>query len=182
VKLESCWLEGGKIVIKSESLEKVQNSETVDHLYIQMEFCELNLEDFISLLISLLNGETFYFNVSRIGLYLKSEIFLEIVEGIRYLHSLKPRPIIHRDLNPRNILLKTNQNGNHIKIADFGLSVEHEKKNSNGEQRSQTHTKDVGTPKFIAPEVESGRRYNEKCDIYSLGKIFEKMFDLESLK
>lgn len=43
--------------------------------------------------------------------------FEEILDGLAYLHK---NDIIHRDLNPKNILLDSN---GHIKISDFGLAI-----------------------------------------------------------
>jgi serine/threonine protein kinase len=172
VKLETYWNEDVKI--SDSFLEKSQFSEIKKYLFIQMEFCESNLREIITSLTSLLDAEKNHSDLLQIILYLKSELFLEIVEGISYLHSLSP-PIIHRDLKPCNILLKAQQNGNHIKIADFGLSVQHER-------MSQSHTRDVGTTKYVAPEVEEGTNYDEKCDIYSLGILFNELFDTKKLK
>jgi serine/threonine protein kinase len=42
----------------------------------------------------------------------------DITLGLNWLHSNKP-PIIHRDLNPSNLLV---DNHLHVKIADYGLS------------------------------------------------------------
>ncbi|GFO13980.1 serine/threonine-protein kinase sty17 [Plakobranchus ocellatus] len=44
---------------------------------------------------------------------------LQIVEGMSFLHSMKP-PIIHRDLRCGNIFLSDNDNT--VKVADFGLT------------------------------------------------------------
>jgi serine/threonine-protein kinase CTR1 len=99
---------------------------------------------------------------------------MDIVEGLNYLHSYKPK-IIHRDLKPLNILLKMSPNGHNVKISDFGLSVEHERS-------ILSHTQLVGTWKYMAPEVKNDKHYNEKCDIYSLGVILSQMFDLEKIK
>ena len=44
--------------------------------------------------------------------------------------------------------------------------------------KSQTHTADVGTPNYMAPEVSRGRKYNTSADIYSLGMIALDMFKI----
>ena len=85
------------------------------------------------------------------------------------MHSQKPS-IIHRDLNPYNILLKiNNENNSVIKIADMGLAVLHKYKD-------QSHTEDRGHIHFAAPEVLESRKYDMRADIYSLGIVLEKLF------
>lgn len=42
----------------------------------------------------------------------------QTAEGVAYLHSMKPKPLIHRDLKPPNLLLV--ENGTLVKICDFG--------------------------------------------------------------
>ena len=59
--------------------------------------------------------------------------FLEILDGLKYLHEFEGTGIIHRDLKPENLLLTP---GNSIEICDFGLA----KDNTNS-----NHTKGVGT-------------------------------------
>ncbi|KAL9261954.1 Serine/threonine-protein kinase 12-like protein [Drosera capensis] len=44
---------------------------------------------------------------------------LDIARGMSYLHEIKPEPIIHRDLEPSNVL---RDDTGHLKVADFGLS------------------------------------------------------------
>ncbi|KAK6134411.1 hypothetical protein DH2020_031843 [Rehmannia glutinosa] len=44
---------------------------------------------------------------------------LDIARGMNYLHEHKPEAIIHRDLEPPNIL---RDDSGHLKVADFGLS------------------------------------------------------------
>lgn len=81
------------------------------------------------------------------------------LQGIHYLHSLKPNPIIHRDIKSANILITEDLT---IKIADFGVSDE------------LSHTicarnTIIGTPFWMAPEVITGADYNTSADIWSLG-------------
>jgi serine/threonine protein kinase len=72
-------------------------------------------------------------------------------------------------LKPANILITEGKNGRFVKLADFGLSVNHE-------FIDQSHTKGSGTFNYIAPEVVISRKYDMKADIFSLGKIVDELF------
>lgn len=50
---------------------------------------------------------------------LRLNIGVDVARGMRYLHELAARPVIHRDLNSHNILL--HEDG-HAVVADFGES------------------------------------------------------------
>ncbi len=121
--------------------------------------------------------------MTPIGYYIASQLFIEIVKGVQYLHQ---NNIIHRDLNPDNILIKREviedfkkfllreeKNRHFVKIGDFGLMKIHK-------FAQQSHSKDKGTPKYMAPEVIRDKHYDFKADIYSLAVIFEEMFCIES--
>ena len=81
--------------------------------------------------------------------------FKQVLNGICYLHRKR---IIHRDLKPDNILL------HRLKgialISDFGLAIELPK----GENYLSGY---AGSPKYMAPEIKSGRAYTFSADIYS---------------
>ncbi len=49
-------------------------------------------------------------------------IFLQMVEGLQYLHG---RNIAHRDLKPENYLVVSKNSNVHILMADFGLARLH---------------------------------------------------------
>ncbi len=49
----------------------------------------------------------------------KISLLLNVSKGMQFLHTLKPSPIIHRDLKSANILLDGRSN---CKVCDFGLS------------------------------------------------------------
>lgn len=56
-------------------------------------------------------------------------IGVDIARGMRYLHEVTSRPVIHRDLNSHNVLL---YNNGRAVVADFGESrfaTEHEEDN-----------------------------------------------------
>ena len=145
-------------------IEKTKDND--EFLYMQMEFCDCNLKDFFTMLQKYQNLP------DEIIFIMEIEILKQIFESVNYLHQNK---VIHRDLKPSNILIKYNtSNGRFIKLCDFGLSVNHE-------WSSMTHTSNVGTNDYIAPEVKQGLKYSENADIYSIGIIIEKYFKLVSM-
>jgi hypothetical protein len=138
-------------------------------LFIEMKMCDKTLEDIIDELQEKMKDDG---ALNKIGYYVASELFIEILECVKYLHERNP-PLIHRDLKPANILLKIPTNGRRIvKIADFGLIAIHE-------FAEQLHSIDKGTPKYMAPEVIYGKKYDMKADIYSLGEIMKNLFDID---
>ncbi|KAL4501609.1 hypothetical protein ABPG72_018660 [Tetrahymena utriculariae] len=81
---------------------------------------------------------------------------MQILAGFRVLHQ---NSIIHRDLKPANILMS----GNILKIADFGAA-------RTVDLNNQAITK-IGTPVFLAPEIQEGKEYGFEVDIFSLGVL-----------
>ncbi|XP_017052545.1 mitogen-activated protein kinase kinase kinase 7 [Drosophila ficusphila] len=85
---------------------------------------------------------------------------LQIAQGVAYLHAMKPKPVIHRDIKPLNCLL--DQSGLSLKICDFGTVVD----------VTLSMTTGQGTCIYTAPEVFLSGHYNEKCDVYSWAITF----------
>lgn len=84
---------------------------------------------------------------------------LQCARGVAYLHSMKPKALIHRDLKPPNLLL-TNQ-GLTLKICDFGTACDIHTQMTNNK----------GSAAWMAPEVFEGCQYSERCDVFSWGII-----------
>ncbi|HYF75448.1 MAG TPA: serine/threonine-protein kinase, partial [Candidatus Nitrosocosmicus sp.] len=85
---------------------------------------------------------------------------LELCDILKYLHGVKPRPVIYRDMKPSNIILTQ---GNRLVLVDFGTSKEF----------SEYQFKDVylgGTSAYAAPEqLILGGKTDQRTDIYNLG-------------
>ena len=88
-------------------------------------------------------------------------IFLQTFIALQYLHD---RNIIHRDIKPENILVDSRMNA---KLADFGISKDIK------EVLGQTN---VGTPFYMAPDVNNRASYDYPVDIWSACATFYKMF------
>jgi serine/threonine protein kinase len=93
----------------------------------------------------------------------------QIIAGICYCHCHR---IIHRDLNPQNLLI--NQSG-YIKLADFGLA-----RAFTIPLRNYTH--EVVTLWYRAPEILLGSKlYSVPIDIWSAGCIIVEMINRKPL-
>ncbi|CAG2102972.1 unnamed protein product [Medioppia subpectinata] len=63
--------------------------------------------------------------------------------------------------------------GTFVKLGGFGLATEHL-------NDDQSHTECSGVDEYLAPEVRQGRRYDTKCDMYSLGVTVQHMFNFDA--
>jgi serine/threonine protein kinase len=138
-------------------------------LHIQMDLCSMTLRDAMDKVHKELNVKPKEL-LNPIGCYIVSELVIEILQSIQFLHKQNPA-IIHRDLKPHKILVTNGANGRYIKIGDFGLATTH-----TGEQ---SHTQLDSSLKYMAPEILNSRKYDTKSDIYSLGVITQEMFNID---
>jgi serine/threonine protein kinase len=137
-----------------------------------MELCDNRLNTLEILMQEIESDSNFKTNdiLTPIGYYIASQLFIEIVECVQYLHK---HNIIHRDLNPCNIMSKTDEeNKRSVKLCDFGLIAIHK-------FTQQLHTQDRGHIRYAAPEVLNSRKYDTKADIYSLGILLLNLFDID---
>ena len=88
------------------------------------------------------------------------QLMAKIARAIEYAHT---QGILHRDLQPGNILLDAH--GEPL-VSDFGLAKWLD------EESDLTRTLTTfGTPGYIAPEQAEGAQFSRAADIYSLGAI-----------
>jgi serine/threonine protein kinase len=86
-------------------------------------------------------------------------IITQVAQALHYAHK---RRVIHRDVKPDNILIRTD---GLAKLADFGLAKDVEE--GHGLTRSAST---LGTPHFMAPEqYADAKRVGVQGDVYSLG-------------
>ncbi|XP_038987080.1 integrin-linked protein kinase 1-like isoform X2 [Phoenix dactylifera] len=97
---------------------------------------------------------------------------LDIARGMNYLHEHKPEAIIHRDLEPSNIL---RDDSGHLKVADFGVSKLLKVAKTVREDRPLT-CQDTAC-RYMAPEVFQNEEYDTKVDIFSFSLILQEMIE-----
>jgi NIMA (never in mitosis gene a)-related kinase len=86
----------------------------------------------------------------------------ELAVALRDCHS-GPERILHRDIKPANVFIDAD---GHVKLGDFGLAKP---------LTSDFANTMVGTPFYMSPELISGKRYDEKSDIWALGCVIYEM-------
>ena len=122
---------------------------TKDELSIVMELCDENI-------LNLLTNKGSTFTIE------------EIKDCLNQLNNtfkiMNENNLVHRDLKLENILIKKENNKNIIKLSDYGVS----KQLISISKKFSTR---VGTINYTAPEILKGEKYDEKCDLWSLGII-----------
>lgn len=100
------------------------------------------------------------------------KISMQICSAVQFAHQ---QGIIHRDLKPQNVILLQQPEADFVKVLDFGLSrITH----ASGEQAPQKLTQTgtlIGSIHYMAPELCTGNKANERSDIYALACIMYEM-------
>ena len=119
------------------------------------------------------------------------KVATDVAVGMEYLHTAfldldsHSKPVIHRDLKSPNLLLEaspprrqvgdqsTDISGICIKIADFGLSRDKEL----DEEKETLIMTGCGSMLWMAPELLSGSKYNEKVDVFAFAMCLLECID-----
>jgi hypothetical protein len=94
---------------------------------------------------------------------LVQQVFAQLLRGVAHAHA---KSVVHRDINPNNVLLQRLPDGKHVlKLCDFGSGKE--------VQHSVPRTYRSTLPNFTAPEVLAGIVGSNKgaMDIWSCGVL-----------
>lgn len=98
-----------------------------------------------------------------------------LLKALDYIHRAKVgdngAPIVHRDVNPANILLSI---GGDVKLTDFGVAeVEGVMRGTEGALR--------GTIAYMSPEAVLGQAVDHRADLFAAGVILWEMLSNQRL-
>ena len=99
-------------------------------------------------------------------------ICIDVAEGLVYLHSIQPHPLIHRDVSAPNVLLKAVGTGWIAKLSDLGSA----------QFANIAQTLAPGCVLYAAPEVQqrdTALKQTEKVDVYSYGVLLIEVLTRE---
>lgn len=152
-------------------LKQIENErkvmQSLNHPFIVKLYWAFQTNTTLNFIMDLcVGGELFYRlkNEKRLTESKTKFYLIELILAFEYLHS---KNIVYRDLKPENILIDID---GHIKLADFGLSKEL--------KRKQTQSF-WGSPEYMSPEMLRGESHDLRLDLYCLGTLmFEMMTGL----
>ncbi len=116
----------------------------------------------------------------NLGVGLVLLIAEEIAKGLEYAHRKlgpdgAPLQLVHRDLNPRNVLLSKE---GEVKILDFGIA----KVGESMAQMPKTEQGMVkGTRGYMSPEQSQGLPIDARTDIYQTGLLLYELLTQDAL-
>lgn len=125
-------------------------------------------ESYSYLIEEYLEGESLYDLVKKQG-HLSRELAIfygiQLTNIIHYLHSAGPNPILHLDLQPKNLMLCHDT----VKLIDFGLAASMVEANEPGKR--------YGTVGCAAPEqYKKEGILDERTDLFAIGTILHYLY------
>lgn len=99
------------------------------------------------------------------------EIAVQALDGLFHAHTRRgdlgePLGIVHRDLNPGNLLISAD---GCVLLSDFGLALQA----SNPSDTLPGHTR--GTARFMSPEQARGKDLDARSDLFAVGSLLYVM-------
>jgi serine/threonine-protein kinase len=147
-----------KLMLEASYLKRLKHScivKYLDNFYYRGEF---------HLVIEYLNGETLMASSPRTP-YQEQQVInwaCQLLDALSYIHQAG---LIHRDINPKNIMLSSDGT---VKLIDFGTA-----KNLNGSGKDKTShdpfTK-ITNKGFDIPELFIGGDCDQRCDLFGLAQ------------
>jgi serine/threonine protein kinase/ERCC4-related helicase len=90
---------------------------------------------------------------------------LQLADALNFLHTLKPRPLLHRDIKASNVMVRTDGS---LCLIDFGIARFFDAAKL---ARGQGDTTPYGTAGWVAPEYVMTQQSTPLSDMYMVGVL-----------
>lgn len=155
-------------VLFEREVRALTKLRTCDNIVKLIEFNTIHNEEYGNcglIFLENIQGETLKdTDVLEYGNIDKYKIIEQLIEAVQVAHE---NNIIHRDINPKNIMI---YNGNKLKLIDFGISKIKDMVNCDTVFQFATN-------RYAAPEViQHSENATEQSDIYSIGAVIYYLF------
>ncbi|MEZ4239310.1 MAG: serine/threonine-protein kinase [Myxococcota bacterium] len=107
----------------------------------------------------------------RVPVKVALKVVVEVLDALSYAHDKKdtfgkPMGIVHRDVNPRNVMMSIR---GEVKLIDFGVA----KATDRLEQTRADHVK--GKFAYMAPEQLTAGSVDQRSDLYAVGLVLHEL-------
>ena len=158
-------------------LREIKNASRLSHRNIVPVLDSFDHAGLPCLVMPLIKGENLSDHIVHRGKLPPIEairLATELANAVDYAHR---EGVLHRDVNPRNILLGDDRCP---LLSDFGLSRTLDREGDHGHTSARTTTLTekgaaMGTPHYMPPEQALGKKADERSDLYSLGAVLYEM-------
>ena len=96
-------------------------------------------------------------------------VVAEICEALQFIHTYEGRGIIHRDISPDNLMVRTT---GHAVVLDFGIAK------FEGSLAETKTGQTVGKSMYMSPEQAYARPLDCRSDLFSLGTVTHELLTL----
>ncbi len=135
----------------------------------------ISREGIAYLVMELLQGHSLYEEVCARRPVLLSRCLQVLVPVCRALAEAHGNGVVHRDIKPSNIFLNRGEEGEVVKVVDFGTAKLLDPEDEDVFERLTETGAIIGTPNYLAPERIGGKPYDGRSDVYGVGIVFYQM-------
>ncbi|CAM9971946.1 unnamed protein product [Pylaiella littoralis] len=159
-------------IVKKAGLPAEDERALKDEMSIMMELDHPNIiklldffekKDHFYMVVEKVRGGELFDRIVEKVVYNEKEardLVSTLLQAVKYCHD---RGIVHRDLKPENLLLVSEKDDAHVKVADFGFAQKF--------MPESGLTTQCGTPGYVAPEILLRKKYDSAVDMWSVGVI-----------
>jgi len=158
---------------RNRFIKEAGAAAAIDHPFICKVYEISEFEGKIFIAMEYIEGQTLHRRLALGPIPLKDALRIgtEIAEALEEIHR---KGIVHRDLNPSNIMLTRHD---HVKVMDFGLALPYLSAEEVDQDATTLtpYTGIAGTLAYIAPEQLCAETLDNRTDIFSFGIVLYEM-------